>query len=99
MASSVWGNTILGGDDKSGIAAIMEAVRCIQAEGQAHKTIEIAFTVFEEGGLFGSLNFDMSYIQSEHAIVLVLVLRWHYRKQHQANKIVATIKVALLTLV
>ena len=64
------GNTILGGDDKSGIAAIMEAVRCIQAEGQAHKTIEIAFTVFEEGGLFGSLNFDMSYIQSEHAIVL-----------------------------
>ncbi|MFS1915498.1 MULTISPECIES: M20/M25/M40 family metallo-hydrolase [unclassified Vibrio] len=64
------GNTILGGDDKSGIAAIMEAVRVIQAEGQAHKTIEIAFTVFEEGGLFGSLNFDMSYIQSEHAIVL-----------------------------
>ncbi|WP_394247037.1 M20/M25/M40 family metallo-hydrolase [Vibrio profundi] len=64
------GNTILGGDDKSGIAAIMEAVRCIKAEGLAHQTIEIAFTVYEEGGLFGSLNFDMSYIQSKNAIVL-----------------------------
>ena len=31
------GDTILGGDDKSGIAAVMEAVRCIQAEiGRAH---------------------------------------------------------------
>ncbi|MGF1755310.1 M20/M25/M40 family metallo-hydrolase [Vibrio makurazakiensis] len=64
------GNTILGGDDKSGIAAIMEAVRCIKAEGLAHQTIEIAFTVYEEGGLFGSLNFDMSYIQAKNAIVL-----------------------------
>ncbi|MGD8170376.1 M20/M25/M40 family metallo-hydrolase [Vibrio sp. TRT 21S02] len=64
------GDTILGGDDKSGIAAVMEAVRCIQAENKEHKTIEIAFTVHEEGGLFGSLHFDMNYIQSDKAIVL-----------------------------
>lgn len=64
------GNTILGGDDKSGIAAIMEAVRCIQAENLQHKTIELAFTVHEEGGLFGSQHFDMSYIRSDKAIVL-----------------------------
>ncbi|MCW8333792.1 M20/M25/M40 family metallo-hydrolase [Vibrio paucivorans] len=64
------GNTILGGDDKSGIAAIMEAVRCIQAENLDHKTIELAFTVHEEGGLFGSEHFDMSYIQASKAIVL-----------------------------
>ncbi|OIQ26480.1 M20/M25/M40 family metallo-hydrolase [uncultured Vibrio sp.] len=64
------GNTILGGDDKSGIAAIMEAVRCIQAENLEHKTIELAFTVHEEGGLQGSKHFDMSYIQSDKAIVL-----------------------------
>ncbi|MDA0147458.1 M20/M25/M40 family metallo-hydrolase [Vibrio sp. LaRot3] len=64
------GNTILGGDDKSGIAAIMEAVRCIQAENLNHKTIELAFTVHEEGGLHGSENFDMSYITSDKAVVL-----------------------------
>ncbi|MDD9194527.1 M20/M25/M40 family metallo-hydrolase [Aliivibrio sp. S3MY1] len=64
------GNTILGGDDKSGIAAVMEAVRVIKENNQAHKTLELAFTVYEEGGLHGSKNFDMSYIQSNHAIVL-----------------------------
>ncbi|RTZ14414.1 M20/M25/M40 family metallo-hydrolase [Vibrio aquaticus] len=64
------GNTILGGDDKSGIAAIMEAVRVIREQNVDHKTIEIAFTVHEEGGLFGSEHFDMSYIQADKAIVL-----------------------------
>lgn len=64
------GDTILGGDDKSGIAAIMEAVRCILANDVPHKTIELAFTVYEEGGLHGSKNFDMSYVESEQAIVL-----------------------------
>ncbi|MEH0761181.1 M20/M25/M40 family metallo-hydrolase [Vibrio sp. 16] len=64
------GNTILGGDDKSGIAAIIEAVRCIQSENLDHKTIELAFTVHEEGGLFGSEHFDMSFIISDKAIVL-----------------------------
>ncbi len=64
------GDTILGGDDKSGIAAIMEAVKSLQESGIEHQTIEIAFTVHEEGGLLGSLNFDMSHIQSDKAIVL-----------------------------
>ncbi|MEZ8766924.1 M20/M25/M40 family metallo-hydrolase [Vibrio alginolyticus] len=63
-------HTILGGDDKSGIAAIMEAVRCIQAENREHKTLELAFTVYEEGGLFGSQYFDMSHVTSTEAIVL-----------------------------
>lgn len=64
------GNTILGGDDKSGIAAVIEAVRCLKEQNIAHKTIEVAFTVHEEGGLFGSEYFDMSFIQSDNAIVL-----------------------------
>ncbi len=64
------GNTVLGGDDKSGIAAVMESVRVIKENNLAHKTIELAFTVYEEGGLNGSKNYDMNYIQSSHAIVL-----------------------------
>ncbi|USH05284.1 M20/M25/M40 family metallo-hydrolase [Grimontia kaedaensis] len=64
------GNTILGGDDKSGIAAVMEAVRTIQENGEAHKTIEVAFTVYEELGLEGAKHFDMSKIESQQAIVL-----------------------------
>ncbi|EAR53850.1 tripeptidase T [Photobacterium sp. SKA34] len=64
------GDTILGGDDKSGIAAIIEAVRTIKENNKAHKTIELAFTVHEEGGLQGSKHFDMSYITAGKAIVL-----------------------------
>ncbi|ABZ77893.1 peptidase T-like protein [Shewanella halifaxensis HAW-EB4] len=64
------GDTILGGDDKSGIAAVMEAVRSIQESGEAHKTIEVAFTVYEERGMHGSKNFDISKIESKQAIVL-----------------------------
>ncbi|WP_261818031.1 M20/M25/M40 family metallo-hydrolase [Vibrio gallicus] len=64
------GDTILGGDDKSGIAAIIEAVKTIQQQNIEHKTIEIAFTVFEEGGLRGSKQFDINKIESRNGIVL-----------------------------
>ncbi len=64
------GETILGGDDKSGIAAILEAVKTLQENNLAHKTIEIAFTVYEEGGLRGSQEFDCAKIESEVGIVL-----------------------------
>ncbi|MFI3246631.1 MAG: M20/M25/M40 family metallo-hydrolase [Ferrimonas sp.] len=64
------GETILGGDDKSGIAAIMEAVRTIQAQQLPHQTLELAFTVYEELGLAGAKQFDMSLIQSSYGIVL-----------------------------
>ncbi|TKB47337.1 M20/M25/M40 family metallo-hydrolase [Ferrimonas sediminicola] len=64
------GDTILGGDDKSGIAAIMEAVRVLREQQTPHPTIELAFTVYEEGGLHGSKHFDMTPIQSNQAIVL-----------------------------
>ncbi|OEE67211.1 peptidase M20 [Enterovibrio norvegicus FF-33] len=64
------GETILGGDDKSGIAAVMEAIRTIQESSEAHKTIEVAFTVYEELGLEGAKHFDMSMIESQQAIVL-----------------------------
>lgn len=64
------GETVLGGDDKSGIAVIFEAVRQLKETQQPHKTIEIAFTVHEEGGLFGSKHYDTSYIDSKQAIVL-----------------------------
>jgi len=64
------GDTILGGDDKSGISALVEAVRSIQEQSLAHQSIEVAFTVHEEGGLHGSKNFEMEHIESNSAIVL-----------------------------
>lgn len=64
------GTTILGGDDKAGIAAIMEAIRVVTEKGLPHNGIEVVFTIFEEGGLKGSANLDYSFIRSKKAFVL-----------------------------
>jgi tripeptide aminopeptidase len=58
------GTTILGADDKSGIAEIMTAVKRIKDSGIDHAPIEILFTVSEEIGLLGAKGFDKSRIKS-----------------------------------
>lgn len=52
------GSTLLGADDKSGIAEIMTAVETILAEGRPHGKLCIAFTPDEEIGE-GALLFDI----------------------------------------
>ena len=64
------GDTVLGGDDKSGIAAIVEALRTIVENNLPHPTIEALFTVCEEMGLRGSRNMDYSRITAKKAAVL-----------------------------
>lgn len=64
------GTTVLGGDDKAGIAGIIEAVRVIKEQNIKHGDIEIAFSVFEEGGLKGAKALDYSIFKSKHAFVL-----------------------------
>ncbi|MCL2529812.1 MAG: M20/M25/M40 family metallo-hydrolase [Coriobacteriia bacterium] len=51
------GTTVLGGDDKAGLAAIIEMIRCLveaEAKGEAHPEIGILFTAQEEVGLQGA---------------------------------------------
>ena len=62
-------DTILGGDDKSGICAILEAVTVILERGLPHRPAEILFTIGEEGGLRGAKAFDMSRLESRRAFV------------------------------
>jgi tripeptide aminopeptidase len=64
------GTTILGGDNKAGIAAIIEALRIIKEENISHGDIEVVFTIAEEGGLNGAKNLDYSKIKSKTAFVL-----------------------------
>ena len=54
------GTTILSADDKSAIAAFLEAVRCLKENNISHRTIEVVFTIGEEQGLIGAKNFDIS---------------------------------------
>lgn len=64
------GTTILGADDKCGIATIIETIRVIKENNLKSKTIEALFTIYEEGGLNGAKLFDDSILQSKHALVL-----------------------------
>lgn len=63
------GTTILGGDDKSGIAAIVEAIKVVQEKKMDHRPLEVVFTIAEEGGLKGSKNFDCSRVKSRKGLV------------------------------
>jgi len=62
------GETVLGADDKAGIAMIMAALSELLAENAPHGAIEVVFSVQEEAGLFGvsyltePLTADFGYI-------------------------------------
>ena len=63
------GTTILGGDCKAGVAAILEALESISEDSTSHAAIEVAFTREEEIGLVGARNLDFSKITAREAIV------------------------------
>lgn len=62
--------TILGSDDKSGIAAVMESLECIIEENADHRPVEVMFSLCEELGLWGAKYADYSKIKSKNALVL-----------------------------
>lgn len=64
------GDTILGSDDKSGIAAILEMLYVIQENSIPFGELEILFTVAEEVGLFGARNFNTDVLKSKHGYFL-----------------------------
>ena len=63
------GSTILGGDCKAGVAAILEALESIKEDGTPHVSFEIAFTREEEIGLVGARNLDFSKISAKEAVI------------------------------
>lgn len=48
------GTTVLGADDRAGLAAIIESVRRLSESDQPHPSIRVIFTVLEETGLVGA---------------------------------------------
>ena len=48
------GTTILGGDDKAGVASIIEAIRTLTEEGGEYPTVKVIFSVQEEVGCNGA---------------------------------------------
>lgn len=64
------GDTVLGSDDKSGVAAILEMLHVIQENSISFGELEILFTVAEEVGLLGARNFNTGVLNSKRAYFL-----------------------------
>ncbi len=64
------GDTILGSDDKSGIAAIIEMMTVIAENKIDHGLIEIVLTTCEEIGLLGAKHIDRELITADYGYAL-----------------------------
>lgn len=64
------GNTILGADDKSGLAIILEIIETFAEKKIPHLNIEAAITTCEEIGLLGAKFLDYKLLKSKSGIVL-----------------------------
>ena len=60
------GTTLLGADDKAGIAEIMTAAKCLLEKGGRHATLKIGFTPDEEIGR-GADKFDVKGFGADYA--------------------------------
>ena len=63
------GTTILGGDCKAGVAAILEALESLKEDGTRSAAVEVVLTREEETGLVGAINLDFSKITGKEAVV------------------------------
>ena len=64
------GTTILGADDKAGLAAILEMIRLLQEQQVEHGDIQFIITVGEESGLVGAKALDSSLIHASYGYAI-----------------------------
>lgn len=64
------GNTILGADDRVGIASILEALETVIEKRLPHPGIEVIFTVSEEEGLVGAKRLTSEDLQASMAFIV-----------------------------
>jgi tripeptide aminopeptidase len=57
--------TILGADDKSAVASMLEATARLLEDGRTHSGVELLFTPKEEVGLLGAAAFDESRLAAK----------------------------------
>lgn len=64
------GTTILGADDKAGIAVLLETVRALKENNIQHGDIQFVITVGEESGLAGAKAIDTSLLTAKYGYAL-----------------------------
>lgn len=63
-------DTILGADDKCGVAPILEAMTLLAESGEAHGDIQLLLNICEEIGLVGAKLMDPNRIKAKYGFVL-----------------------------
>ena len=64
------GDTVLGGDDKAGIAVLIEVMRTLKENNKPFGSVELVFTTCEEVGLLGVKAFDPNLLKSKIGFAL-----------------------------
>ena len=64
------GTTILGADDKSAIAILLETLTVLKEDSLSYGPIEVVLTVCEEIGLLGAKHLDLSLITARYGYAL-----------------------------
>ena len=64
------GTTTLGGDDKVGVASMLEVVRALKEDGVPHGDIQLLFTVSEEIGCLGVVHMEKERIKADFGYCL-----------------------------
>lgn len=64
------GATILGADDKSAIAILIEVMTVLKEKNMSYGPIEIVLTICEEIGLMGAKHLDMNLINAKYGYSL-----------------------------
>ncbi len=62
--------SVLGGDDKAGVVAVLEALRVLRERAIPHGDVELVLTICEESGLRGAKHFDTGRLRSRRGLVL-----------------------------
>jgi tripeptide aminopeptidase len=64
------GNTILGADNRAGIAIILYVVEQIKENSFKLPPFEVIFTIGEETGLYGSMHLELNRVKSKTIFIL-----------------------------
>ncbi|ASK63263.1 hypothetical protein CFK37_14440 [Virgibacillus phasianinus] len=64
------GSTILGADDKAGLAAIFEMIRTLKDNNVDHGEIQFIITAGEESGLVGAKALDASLLKAKYGYAI-----------------------------
>jgi tripeptide aminopeptidase len=83
------GVSLLGGDDKTAVAGMLELADELAGGKKPVKTIELIFTVGEENGMMGARHLDVSQLQTKQ----MLVFDWLGRVNRTVTQSPAYIKL------